>query len=157
MTRIALPDPPQPVGAYAACVIRNGIGFVSGQFPLADGALIHKGRIGAELSIDEGRNACRQAALNVLAQIAAVTDDFETLAGLLRIDGYIASAEGFVQQPTVLDAASALFVETLSEKGVHARSAIAVPWLPLNSPVELVATFATPSAQTTNPLNSRAR
>lgn len=140
--RPALPPPPRPVGAYEAVVVRGGIGFVSGQFPLRDGRLVCEGRVGGELTAEAGREACRLAALNVLAQIGAATDGFADLDGLLLLDGYVASAEGFVGQPGILDAASECFIEFLGERGRHARSAFAVPMLPLNAPVELVVTFA---------------
>lgn len=140
--RPVLPQPPGPVGAYEAVVIRHGIGFVSGQFPLRDGRLVCAGRVGSELTVEAGREACRLAALNVLAQIGPATDDFAGLDGLLRLDGYVASAEGFAGQAGVLDAASECFAEFLGERGRHARSAFAVPMLPLNAPVELVVTFA---------------
>ena len=143
MAGIVLPVPPGAVGAYAPVVIRRGIGFVSGQFPLRDGRLVRRGRVGAELSVEEGRDACRVAALNVLAQIASATKDFDDLDGLLRLDGYVASADDFVDLPKVLDAASQLFVEALGpDQGRHARTAFAMTRLPLDAPIELVATFA---------------
>lgn len=147
MEGIVLPVPPKAVGAYAPLVIRRGIGFVSGQFPMRDGRLVHRGRVGAELSVEEGRDASRVAGLNVLAQIASATNEFADLDGLLRLDGYVASADDSVDQPEVLDAASRLFVETLGQdQGRHARTAFAVPHLPLDAPVELVATFAVRAA-----------
>ena len=142
MAGIALPVPPAPVGAYAPVVVRRGIGFVSGQFPLRDGQMVHRGRVGAELSVDEGREACRIGALNVLAQISAATNDFADLEGLLRLDGYVASADDFLDQPLILDEASCLFTEALGAKGRHTRTAFAVARLPLGAPIELGVTFA---------------
>lgn len=143
MAGIFLPVPPKAVGAYAPVVIRRGIGFVSGQFPLRDGRLVHRGRIGAELTMEEGQDACRIAALNVLAQIASATNDFADLDGLLRLDGYVASADSFLDQPKVLDAASQLFIEALGrDQGEHARTAFAMTRLPLDAPTELTVTFA---------------
>lgn len=139
---VALPAPPRPAGAYRPVVVRGGIGFVSGQFPVEAGTLRYRGRVGAELSEDEGRAAVRLAAVNVLAQINAELRGFRRFAGLCRIDGFIASAPGYRNQPYVLDAASSYFVEALGpELGAHARAAFAVAELPLDSPVELVATF----------------
>lgn len=137
-----LPVPPQPVGAYEAGIIHNGVGFISGQFPIRDGGLTHVGRIGVELSENEGLASCETAAMNVLAQLSTLTDGFERLEGLFRLDGYVASADSFFDQPKILNAASDLFVDVLKDKGRHARTAFSVPRLPLNAPIELGLTFA---------------
>lgn len=142
MTRDPLPTPPAPAGGYAPVVIRRDIGFVSGQFPIRDGALAFKGRVGSELTPDEGRAACEIAALNVLAQIHEATNGFERLDGLLRLDGHVATADGFIDQPAILDAASAVFLDHLGERGEHSRTAFAPSRLPVDAPVELCATFA---------------
>ncbi len=142
MQKVQLPIPPKPVGSYKAGVIRNGIGFVSGQFPLVDGKLAFTGCVGAELTVEDGVEAARLAGLNVLAQIAQLTDQFDRLDGLLRLDGYVASAKGFLDQPAVLNGASELFADYLGEQGEHARTAFSVSQLPLNSPIELAVTFA---------------
>jgi enamine deaminase RidA (YjgF/YER057c/UK114 family) len=141
---LALPDPPLPAGSYAPVLEHHGIGFVSGQFPFYGRALSHQGRIGRELTEEQGQQAARIAALNVLAQIRRHLGGFERLKGLLRVEGYVASAPGFVMQPRILDSASALFVSVLgSNAGSHARTAISVDQLPLNSPLELCVSFAT--------------
>ncbi|MEM7489916.1 MAG: RidA family protein [Pseudomonadota bacterium] len=137
-----LPPPPAPAGGYAPFVLRQDIGVVSGQFPIRDGALVFQGRIGAELTPAQGRRACEIAALNVLAQIHAATDGFASLDGLLRLDGHVASADGFHAQPVILDAASRVLTDRLGRRGAHARTAFAPPRLPLDAPVELCATFA---------------
>ena len=136
-----LPPPPAPAGGYAPVVIRRGIGFVSGQFPIRDGALAFRGRVGGELGLDDGKAACEIAALNVLAHIHAATDGFATLDGLLRLDGHVASADEFIDQPTILDAASEVFLDHLGDQGTHARTAFAPSRLPLNAPIELCLTF----------------
>lgn len=140
---ISLPAAPAPAGAYKAVVIRNGIGFVSGQFPFVDGKLAYSGRVGVELGEEEGRLAARIAAINVLAQIRGCLRGFDGFAGLLRVEGYVASAPGNFSQPRVLDGASELIVSVLGDElGAHARTAFAVDQLPLNSPIELAVTFA---------------
>jgi len=143
-----LPEPPEPIGAYAAVVIRRRIGVVSGQFPIVDGRLAWHGRLGVELDLETGRAAARAAAMNALAHIARATDGFARLEGLLRLEGHVASAEGFAHQPAVLDAASELFAECLGAAGHHARTAHAPPRLPLNAPVELVVSFTAKGAET---------
>lgn len=146
MTRLEafeLPQPPRPVGRYERGVVHAGIGFLSGQFPLVDGKLLFRGRVGHEVTLEEAREAAEATALNVLAQIRAVTDrEGGTFAGLLRLDGYVASADHFSDQPAVLDAASDLFLGMLGDLGRHARTAFSVPRLPLDAPIELVVTFA---------------
>jgi len=142
MALAPLPTPPAPAGGYAPVVIRRGLGFVSGQFPIKDDALAYLGRVGIERTPEEGAEACRLAALNVLAQIYAATEGFEELDGLLRLDGYIASADTFHAQPAILDAASEVLSNHLGAKGRHARTAFAVPRLPLDATVELAVSFA---------------
>ncbi len=142
MPIISLPYPPAPAGDYQAVVIRNGLGFVSGQFPFQNAGLVYTGRVGVELSEQEGRDACRIAAMNVLAQISKATDTFEQLSGLLRLDGFVASLDSFHGQPGILNAASQLFSEVLEDRGTHTRTAFSVPRLPLNASVELCVSFA---------------
>lgn len=139
---LALPSAPSPVGNYRRGIVRAGIGYLSGQFPLRDGRLLFAGLLGRDLTVVQGQAAARTAAMNVLAQIETVLGAFDRLGGLLRMDGYVASAPGFTDQAAVLDGASDLFAEVLGERGAHARSAIGVASLPLNAPVELVVTFA---------------
>ena len=139
---IHLQDPPSPAGSYHPVVIRNGFGFVSGQVPLRNGSLVFAGRVGAELTPDQGKAAAELAALNVLAQIDRALPSWEQFGGLLRVEGFVASARGFTNQPEILDGASRLFVDVLGELGHHARAAFSVSQLPLNAPVELVVTFA---------------
>ncbi len=138
---LALPAAPAPVGNYRRGVIRGGIGMLSGQLPLRDGKPTHVGRVGDSLTVEDGQAAARIAALNVLAQLKEVLGSFARLDGLLRLDGLVASADGFTGQATVLNGASDLFADVLGERGAHARSAAGVPSLPLDVPVELVVTF----------------
>lgn len=143
---LSLPQAPQPVGAYRAAVVRGNIGMVSGQFPLRGGRLAWRGAVGAELSPEEGAEAARVAALNVLAQIDAVLASlggWASFAGLLRLDGHVASAPGFTDQPRILNAASELFVAALGDElGAHSRTAFSPRQLPLGSPIELATTFS---------------
>jgi enamine deaminase RidA (YjgF/YER057c/UK114 family) len=114
--------------------------FARKEHPLADGELKYSGRVGAELSEAAGGEAAQLAALNVLAQIKAALGGFDRLVSLARVDGYVSSAPGWTSQPSVLDYASSLFTAVLGDRGIHARSALAVPQLPLNASVELVVT-----------------
>lgn len=137
-----LPEPPPPAGLYEPVVIGNGLGYVSGQFPLRGGTLIHPGVVGRDVTEEEAHGAAELAALNVLAQVRRALGSLDRVATLLRVDGIVASAAGWTGQPRVLDGASEVFRRVLGERGRHARSAVGVPELPLNACVELVVTFA---------------
>ena len=118
--------------------------LVGRQFdPVRDGRLVFTGRVGIELTPDQGKAAAELAALNVLAQIDKALPSWDQFGGLLRVEGFVASASGFTSQPEILDGASRLFAEVLGELGQHSRAAFSVEQLPLNAPVELVVTFAT--------------
>ncbi len=147
---IELPCPPSPAGSYESVVIRNGVGYVSGQLPIRNGVLAYPGRVGDELTVEEAMQAAELAGLNALAQIERSANGWQSFAGLLRMDGYIASARGFANQPEILDRASLLFRDVLGERGAHARAAFSVEQLPLNASVELVVTFAVKPVTETN-------
>lgn len=134
-------NPPVPLGAYKAVVVRAGIGYVSGQFPIRDSQVIHPGKLGDPLGIAAGREAARTAALNVLGQIQNTVPGGIEQVELARVDGYIACAAGFAGLPKVLDAASETFVEHLGERGSHARGLVPVDSLPGNAAVELLVVF----------------
>ncbi|MDP3762388.1 MAG: RidA family protein [Ramlibacter sp.] len=132
---------PQPLGAYAAVILRGETGFVSGQFPILQGKMMWTGRLGLELNEDEGRQAARLAASNVLGQIRQALPEHWDRVSLARLDGYIASAPGYPRLPGVLDAASELFLKVLQERGRHSRVLVPVSYLPGDAAVELAVTF----------------
>ena len=139
---IVLPEPPRPAGNYQPVLCRGGVGFVSGQFPIRHGRCVRTGRVGVELTAEQGRECAEIAAANVLAQIRAALNGWERFGGLLRIDGHVASADDFLRQPAVLDGASELFLRALGPvAGAHARTAFHAARLPLDAPVELAVTF----------------
>ena len=141
---IALPEPPGAAGNYQRVVCRGGVGFVSGQFPFRNGRLAHAGRVGIELSSEQGRECAEFAAINALGQIRLALGGWARFGGLLRVDGYVASADDFLKQPAVLDGASDLLIRALGpDLGAHARTAFHVTRLPLDSPVEIAVTFVT--------------
>lgn len=132
---------PLPLGAYRAVIVRGALGSVSGQFPYRDGALAYRGRIGEALTPEQGREAAALCALNVLGQLRNALGGDYARVELTRIEGYIASAPGFLGQPGVLDGASEVFVDLLGERGAHARVVVAVSQLPQDAPIELVVGF----------------
>ena len=140
------PDPiphevPVPLGAYVAVALRGQTGYVSGQFPLRDGQIVWPGRVGAGLTVAQGKEAARVAALNVLGQIRKAMHGDLSRVALCRVDGFIASAPGASDLPTVLDGASEVFVELLGERGRHARGVFPVSHLPHDMAIELVVSF----------------
>ena len=141
-TPLELPPAPLPVGNYTRVAAWAGFRLLSGQLPFRDGRILHPGRLGESVTVDQGRVAARQAALNALAHIHELTGGFARLDRLLRMDGYVACAPDFFDHPAVLDAASDLFVEALGERGVHARGAVGVQCLPGGAAVELLIGFS---------------
>jgi len=135
---LELPVAPQPLGAYTAVSEAGNLLFISGQVPLVDGKVAYAGRVGETLTLEDGRNAARVTALNVLAQIERHLGGFERLHHIVRVEGHVSCADGFYDQPAVIDAASELFATVLGEKAGHARSAFSHSQLPANSAVILV-------------------
>ena len=140
---IALPAPSSPAGDYVPVIMRNGLIFVSGQLPVRNGEVIFQGQMSAARDIEQGRQAAALAAMNVLAQLRQATAGWQWFGSLLRVEGYIASAAHWYDQPGVLDAASKVFKQILGEQGVHTRAAFSSVSLPLNAMVELVVTAHT--------------
>jgi len=139
---ITLPTPTAPAANYVPTVLSDGQLYVSGQTPVAAGGLKHRGRLGAEISLEEGQAAARLCAINVLAQAKAALGDLSRIKRLVKVVGFVASTPEFNQQPQVVNGASDLFVEALGEAGRHARSSIGVTALPGGAPVEVEAIFA---------------
>jgi enamine deaminase RidA (YjgF/YER057c/UK114 family) len=134
---LELPPPPAPRFAYVPVTIHAGVAYVSGQVPRVDGELIAKGRVGEDLTVEEAREGARAALLNSLAQLDAAVGGIDNVIRVLRLTGYVASADGFTDQPQVIDGASRLAGEIFGEHGNHARTARGVAALPGNSAVEL--------------------
>ena len=137
-----LPPAPKPAGNYSAYMRAGNLLFISGQLPIENGVLRYSGKVGADLTEEEGYAAARLAALNVLAQIRAALGSFDQLEHLVRVEGHVASAPGWHNAPKVLNGASDLFLALLNERGCHARAAFNPPSLPLTVAVELVVTAA---------------
>lgn len=140
---ITIPEPPAPVASYVGHVVHNGLVIVSGQLPLAGGSLVQTGLLGAGVSIEQGAEAARICAINILAQVkVACGGDLERIERCLRLGGFVASTSDFTDHPKVINGASDFMGEALGDKGVHARAAVGVAALPLDASVEVEATFA---------------
>jgi enamine deaminase RidA (YjgF/YER057c/UK114 family) len=135
--QLELPPPPKPVASYIPAVRSGNLLFLSGVLPFRDGQLTVTGKVGRELTADQGRDASRTAVLNALAIARQELGSLDRITKMVRMVGHVASAEGFVQQPAVINGASDLLVEIFGDAGRHARVAVGVAELPLNAPVEL--------------------
>ncbi|MBE0476916.1 MAG: RidA family protein [Coriobacteriia bacterium] len=133
---LRLPAPPAPKGSYVPAVLAGGLVFTAGQLPVLDGALLTSGRVGAEVSEGTARTCARQAALNALAA-AAVVCSLDEVTAVVKLVGYVASAERFQARPAVVDGASEVLLTAFGERGRHAREAVGVAALPLGAPVEV--------------------
>ncbi len=134
---IKLPVPPDPLGAYVPAVRSGHLLYISGQLPLRDGNLIFKGKVGGQVTQEEAYQAARVASINALAVIAKELGGFDRLKQIVKLTGYIASAQGFNAQAAVVNGASDFFFEVLGDAGKHARVAVGVSELPADSPVEI--------------------
>jgi enamine deaminase RidA (YjgF/YER057c/UK114 family) len=134
---LVLPAPPQPVASYLPAVQSGSLLFVSGMLPFLNGAVLHPGRLGEAVTVEEGAAAARQAVLNGLAVVAEVAGSLRRVVRVVRVNGYIASTPNFHQQPAVVNGASDLLAAVFGENGRHSRVAVGVAALPLNAPVEL--------------------
>lgn len=134
---IKLPVPPDPLGAYVPAVRSGHLLYISGQLPLRDGNLIFKGKVGDQVSQEEAYQSARVASINALAVIAKELGGFDRLKQIVKLTGYIASAQGFNAQAAVVNGASDFFFEVLGDAGKHARVAVGVSELPADSPVEI--------------------
>ena len=137
---LALPLAPAAVAAYEPWVRTGNLVFTSGQLPWRDGRMAFTGRLGAELTVEQGYEAARQCALNVLAQLKAATGDLEKVRRLVRVEGYVHCAPDFRGHPLVLNGASELFNAVFGPRGAHARLAVGISDMPLDAAVQLTVT-----------------
>ena len=140
---LALPEAPKPVGSYVAARRSGNLLYISVQLPYVEGKLLNVGgRVGREITIEQGQAAFRACALNVLAQAKQYLGDLSKVSGILKLVGYLCCVDGFVDHARVLNGASEFFVEALGpEKGAHTRVVMGVQSLPLGTPVALEVTI----------------
>ncbi|MBI3607816.1 MAG: RidA family protein [Nitrospirae bacterium] len=143
---LELPSPPKPVASYVPAVQSGDLLFLSGILPMRDGKPAWTGKLGRELTVEQGAEAARLACLNALAVIKAHLGSLDRVARVVRLGGHVASAEGFTQQPAVINGASDLLVAVFGEAGRHARLALGAFELPLNAAIELELIVAVTSA-----------
>jgi enamine deaminase RidA (YjgF/YER057c/UK114 family) len=134
---ITLPAVATPVAAYVPATISGNMLFTAGQLPFVDGALLATGKVGAEVSTSKAAELARVCALNALAAAHSVLGTLDKVARVVKVNGFVASAPDFIGQPQVLNGASEVLGEIFGDKGLHARAAVGVAVLPMDSPVEV--------------------
>jgi enamine deaminase RidA (YjgF/YER057c/UK114 family) len=132
-----LPEPAKPLASYVPAVQTGNLVFTSGQLPIIDGELKRRGQVGDDVTLDEAYDDARTAALNALAAVKGVIGDLDRVKQVVRVNGFVSSALGFSDQPTVINGASDLLVQVFGEAGQHSRAAIGVYELPRDAPVEI--------------------
>ena len=134
---LTLPPVAAPVAAYVPAVRTGNYVYTSGQLPLADGKLPGTGKVGEGVAPEEAASFARTAALNALAAAASVAGGLDAIRRIVKVTCFVASAPSFTGQAQVANGASELLIEVLGEAGRHARSAVGMAVLPLDSPVEV--------------------
>ena len=139
---IELPSAPDPVGAYVAFKKISNLLFISGQLPISSNGQMIKGKIGKDLSLEDGQKASRLCVINILAQMKkALNGDLNKVKNCIKITGFVNSTDDFTDQPKVINPASETLSAVFGDKGKHARAAISSNSLPLGVAVEIDAIF----------------
>jgi enamine deaminase RidA (YjgF/YER057c/UK114 family) len=134
---ITLPSPPPPAGSYVPVVISGSLAFVAGQIPTEAGRVKFTGKVGKDLPVESGQQAARLCTINALAQLKAALGSLERVQRVVKVTGFVNCEPTFADQPKVVNGASDLLVQVFGEKGRHARAAVGVASLPLESAVEV--------------------
>jgi len=132
-----VPVLPKPAGAYVPATMTGNLCYSSGQTGTVDGRLLYTGKLGVEITLEEGYKSAQLAMLNVLAELQWALGDLDRITRVVKLTGFVASAPGFGQQPKVVNGASELLERILGERGKHARSAVGAAELPFGAPVEI--------------------
>ena len=140
--KIILPEAKAPVGSYVATKIVGKLLYISGQISVDENGKLIKGKIGKELTTDEGYDAAKRCALSIVAHAKkACNDDLSKIKSCIKLTGYVNSTDSFTEQPKVINGASELIANILGDKGMHARAAVSTNSLPLGVSVEVDAIF----------------
>ena len=132
-----LPAAPKPLASYIPAVKAGNLVFTAGQLPIKDGSLVFKGKLGKDLSEDEGKKAAQLCVLNCLSAIKAVIGDLDNIEQIIKLTVFVSSAVGYRDQPKIANGASDFLAQVFGDNGKHARSAVGVSELPMNSPIEI--------------------
>ena len=140
--KISLPDAPDPVGAYVAYKIVGNLLYISGQLPISEKGTILKGKIGKDLTVDDGKAAAKYCIINILSQAKkAMGGDLNKIKNCIKITGFVNSTENFYDQPKVINPASEFLTSVFGNNGKHTRAAVSTSSLPLGAAVEIDAIF----------------
>jgi len=140
--KLLLPEARDPVGSYAASKIVGKMLFISGQISISANGELIKGKIGKELTTEDGYKAANRCGLSIISQVKkACNDDFSKIKSCIKLTGFVNSTEEFTEQPKVINGASDLIVAVFGEKGIHTRAAVSANSLPLGVSVEVDAIF----------------
>ncbi|MBS3737115.1 MAG: RidA family protein [Candidatus Bipolaricaulota bacterium] len=134
---IKIPEPPEPVGSYIPARKAGDLIFCSGQGPKKGDKFVHLGKVGSDLTVEEGYEAARVSALNCLAEIKTEIGSLNKIDKIVKVRGFVSSAAGFGGQPSVVNGASELLIEIFGDSGKHARAALGTSELPGNIPIEV--------------------
>ena len=135
---IKLPNAPEPVGAYVAFKKIDKLLFISGQLPIDQDGKMIKGKIGKDLTLEDGQKASKLCAINILSQAKkAMNGNLNKIKNCIKITGFVNSIDNFIDQPKVINPASETLSEVLGDKGKHARAAVSANSLPLGAAVEI--------------------
>ena len=134
---IVLPEAPKPVAAYVPAVRTGDLLFISGQGPTASGQVRFAGKVGQDVTVEDGAQAARLCAINCLAQVKSALGTLERVRRVVKVVGFVNAGPDFTDQPRVINGASELLIEVFGEAGKHARSAVGCSSLPMNIAVEV--------------------
>lgn len=134
---VQLPVPPAPAASYIPARQTGNLVYISGQDCRREGILIHEGKVGSDLTVEQGQEAARQTAINCLAVLQAHLGDLDRVQKIIELFGFVNSTPGFVEQPYVINGASDLLEDVFGERGRHARIAVSANELPFDTPVEV--------------------
>jgi len=134
---ILLPEAPKPLASYIPVTRTGNLIFTSGQIPTRDGKLIFGGKIGKDISLEDGKEAAKLCAINCLSVVKSEIQNLDNIKKIVKVTAFINSSDGFTDQPKVANGASDFLVELFGEKGRHVRSAVGVNELPIDAAVEV--------------------
>ncbi len=134
---IEIAEAPKPLASYIPATQLGNLVYTAGQVPLQNGKLNIAGLVGKDVSLEDAQAAAKICAMNCLSAVKSVIGNLDKIERIVKVTVFVASADGFVDQPKVANGASDFFVEVFGEKGKHVRSAVGVSGLPINAPVEI--------------------
>ena len=139
---IILDEASKPAGSYVPYVISNNLVFISGQLPFINGSITIKGKVGSEVSVEDGIKMAEVCAKALLSQLkSACNGNLDKVKKVVKLGGFVASDPNFIDHPKIINGASDLIVKIFGDKGKHSRFAVGVASLPLNTPVEIEGIF----------------